>query len=135
MSAAARKVVQFDEIALRKALRQRQSRRETIMERVVQNIRIDKKTGCWNWCGANSGSGRGGNYPRMSLDGRTVAVHRVMATHAFGYIPSNRQVDHICRNRMCVNPEHLELVTHRENQKRRASAELAAKVFGGVACG
>lgn len=58
----------------------------------------------------------------MSLDGQTVSVHRVMFTNAHGYVPGKKQIDHKCRNRMCVNPEHLEMVTHLENQKRRDRA-------------
>lgn len=83
--------------------------------------------GCWTWQGPCSGNGRGGNYPRMCLDGATVAVHRVVYTLVYGYIPPRKQIDHKCRNRMCVNPEHLEMVTHRENQRRRARAQKEAK--------
>jgi hypothetical protein len=46
----------------------------------------------------------------------------VMATHYFGYIPGNKQVDHKCRNRLCCNPEHLELVSQKENCRRRDKA-------------
>jgi len=77
---------------------------------------------CWIWQGPTSGGGRGGGYPRMSLDGRTVAVHRVTAAHEFGYLHAGRQVDHQCRRRCCVNPAHLEPVTHLENCKRRDAA-------------
>lgn len=55
----------------------------------------------------------------MSLDGQTVAVHLVVFTHYHGYIPSKKQVDHVCKQRRCCNPEHLELVTHRQNQRRK----------------
>lgn len=57
----------------------------------------------------------------MKLDGQTVAVHLVVYTHFNGFIPGKKQIDHTCNNRMCVNPEHLELVTHLQNQKRRAA--------------
>lgn len=55
----------------------------------------------------------------MSLDGATMAVHRVMWTNINGIIPHKKQIDHKCKNRLCVNPNHLELVTHKQNQKRR----------------
>lgn len=97
-------------------------RRALIAIKVTERIIIDENTGCWVWQGPCSGSGRGGGYPRMCLNGQTVAVHRVMFTHAYGYIPGKKQVDHGCRNRMCVNPDHLELVTHKQNQKRRDAA-------------
>ena len=59
----------------------------------------------------------------MSLDGQTVAVHRVMWASVHGYVVSKKQIDHKCKNRLCVNPncDHTEMVTHRENQKRRAN--------------
>lgn len=80
-------------------------------------------TPCWCWQGSCSGNGRGGGYPRMNLNGQTVAVHRVVYTHFNGFIPGKKQIDHKCRNRMCVNPDHLEMVTHKQNQKRRDAAK------------
>jgi len=77
---------------------------------------------CKIWQGPHSGSGRGGDYPRMSLDGQTVAVHLVAWTNEHGFIPGKKQIDHLCRRRMCVADKHGELVTHKENQKRRAAA-------------
>lgn len=97
-------------------------RRAEIFARIRERVRLCPRSGCWIWTGPDSGTGRGGGYPRFSLGDRTVAVHRVMATHAFGYIHPKQQVDHRCRNRRCVNPEHLEVVTHRENQRRRDAA-------------
>lgn len=90
-------------------------RRMQIYKRIMERIVICPDTGCWLWQGPTSGNGRGGGYPRMSLDGRTVAVHKVMFTHAYGYIPGNKQVDHICTNRCCINPAHLQLVSQPVN--------------------
>lgn len=97
-------------------------RRSEIEAKIKSNVEIDPVTGCHIWQGSHSGNGRGGGYPRMSLDGQTVAVHRVMYVNANGYVPSKKQIDHVCRNRMCVNPAHLEMVTHKENQRRRDHA-------------
>ncbi len=100
-------------------------RRLEIHKRIMERVFIDPVTGCWIWQGPTSGSkGRGKNYPRMSLGSQTVAVHLVMWTNEHGYIPGKKQLDHKCRNRLCVNPdlEHTELVTHKENQKRRDRA-------------
>lgn len=94
------------------------NRRDNIRAKIMARIEIDKND-CWVWQGPTSGSGRGGNYGRMSLDGATHAVHRVMWTNEFGIIPHKKQIDHTCNNRLCVNPDHLELVTHKQNQKRR----------------
>lgn len=76
---------------------------------------------CHLWTGPTSGEGRGGGYGRMSLNGQTVAVHIVSYTHFFGYIPGKKQVDHKCNHRLCCNPQHLEMVSHITNQRRRAA--------------
>ena len=98
------------------------SRWGDILQKIMKQVRIDPETCCWEWQGSHSGNGRGGGYPRMSLDGQTVAVHRVMYIQINGYVPSKKQIDHVCRNRCCVNPAHLEMVTHKENIKRRDNA-------------
>lgn len=102
------------------------SRRLDIISRILRRVRIVEaghETPCWLWQGPTSGTGRGGGYGRMSLNGQTVAVHLVVFTHFFGYIPGKKQIDHECNNRLCCNPEHLELVSHLKNQKRRAKRQ------------
>ena len=74
---------------------------------------------CRLWGGPTSGEGRGGGYGRMNLDGATVAVHVASWTNEHGLIPPRKQLDHICRRRLCAEDTHLELVTHKQNQKRR----------------
>ena len=97
-----------------------EGRRLRIMRKVLERVEYDEETGCWTWTGPTSGDvGRGCNYPRMSLDGQTVAVHRVTFVVAHGFIHNRRQVDHLCKNRLCVSPFHLDAVTHRENQRRK----------------
>lgn len=103
-------------------------RRDFIIDKIQSKCEV-KQTGfilnnkpspCHLWLGGDSGKGRGGGYGRMSLNGQTVAVHLVVFTHYYGYIPSKKQIDHLCCVRNCCNPAHLEMVSHRENQKRRA---------------
>jgi len=94
-------------------------RRQTIFDKIMDRVEINKDTGCWNWKGPTSGNGRGGGYGRMSLDGQTVATHIVMFTNFYGFVPGKKQIDHKCRNRLCCNPDHLEMVTHRQNQRRK----------------
>lgn len=96
-------------------------RRTHIMDRIQARTKRDGD--CWVWTGPTSGNGRGGGYGRMSLNGQTVCVHRVVYTHYFGYVPGKKQIDHVCCNRLCLNPAHLELVSHKENQKRRAKVK------------
>ncbi|UCR75537.1 HNH endonuclease [Alcaligenes phage vB_Af_QDWS595] len=103
------------------------TRRDEILSRIEPRCLVEyrgfildgKPSPCHIWTGSDSGTGRGGGYGRMSLNGHTVAVHLVVFTHYYGYIPGNKQVDHLCNQRACCNPAHLELVSHKENQKRR----------------
>ena len=105
------------------------NRRTDIIQRILNRVKVEyhgytingKPDACHIWQGPTSGTGRGGGYGRMSLNGITVAVHIVMFTCFFGYIPPKKQVDHKCNIRLCCNPDHLEMVTHLKNQKRRAS--------------
>jgi hypothetical protein len=80
-----------------------------------------KPSPCHLWTGPTSGTGRGGGYGRMCLDGQTVATHIVAYTHYFGYVPRKKQIDHLCNQRSCCNPAHLELVTHLKNQRRKVA--------------
>lgn len=98
-------------------------RRLELFRRITDRVKIDPESGCWIYEGSDSGNGRGGGYGRIRVCGATMAVHRVMFQIFNGPIPSTRHVDHVkpkCISRRCCNPDHLEDVTHKENQKRRA---------------
>lgn len=69
---------------------------------------------CHVWVGNNRGNG----YGRIRFDGRVVSPHRWIYEHYKGPIPTGLQIDHLCRNTLCVNPKHLEAVTQRENLLR-----------------
>jgi hypothetical protein len=80
-------------------------------------------TPCQIWQGPTSGDvGRGKDYPRMNLDGGTVAPHIAAWVVEHGPIPPRKQLDHLCRVRRCCAVDHLEMVTHKENQRRRDDA-------------
>lgn len=104
-------------------------RRNGIIKRIHERVMVvdngfvtdGRPSPCHIWQGPTSGEGRGGGYGRMSLNGQTVAVHLVVYSHFYGYIPGKKQIDHLCNNRLCCNPLHLEMVTHKTNQKRRAA--------------
>jgi hypothetical protein len=71
--------------------------------------------GCLEWTGSITAVG----YPTMSIHGRQVGAHRVGWVIGTGKeIPDGWEIDHLCRNIKCVNPEHLEAVTRRENLRR-----------------
>lgn len=56
-----------------------------------------------------------GGYNTISVNGKTKLSHRVMHELTVGPIPSDLTLDHTCRNRNCINPKHLEIVTQKEN--------------------
>lgn len=70
--------------------------------------------GCWQWTGATSPHG----YGRVNHLKKTWLSHRYVWTHLRGEIPDGLDLDHLCRNRSCVNPAHLEPVTHLVNMRR-----------------
>lgn len=69
---------------------------------------------CMEWAGSRLSSG----YGTVTVNGRTVMAHRVAYETHVGPIPEGLEIDHLCHNRGCVNPDHLEPVTHRENIRR-----------------
>lgn len=90
---------------------------QPVVDRVLAAVRVDESSGCWLWTKCISGTGYGlikahKPWPRM------LAVHRVLYEEFVGPIPSDLEIDHLCRVRACCNPEHLEAVTHADNMRR-----------------
>lgn len=78
--------------------------------------KVNKTETCWLWTASRKGS-----YGGFKIEGKTVYAHRFAYERIVGAIPANRELDHLCRVRNCVKPEHLELVTHAENMIRSIS--------------
>lgn len=78
--------------------------------------------GCWRWTGTRDRQG----YPFLNVGGAPRRAHRLMYEQLVGPIPSGLELDHLCRVRDCVNPSHLEAVTHTENMRRMRAAEQVA---------
>lgn len=83
----------------------------------TSKIIVDKKTGCWVWRKPNKHLG----YGSIGIDGIRQYVHRISYLLFNGAIPKGKEIDHLCRNRACINPTHLEVVTHKENGLRGIS--------------
>ncbi len=71
-------------------------------------------SGCWEWHGRMDKHG----YGQPQIDGRNVFAHRFVYTLLVGPIPAGLALDHLCSNKCCVNPQHLEPVTIAENRIR-----------------
>lgn len=86
--------------------------------------KVDTSGECWLWTGATTANGYGVlSVFTERLDRHTNALaHRLAYELLIGPIPQGLEIDHLCRVRHCVNPEHMEAVTHRENQRRMSEA-------------
>lgn len=88
------------------------------LARFMKHVQFDTN-GCWYWLAFKEGNG----YPRFSgfyeASGEQYA-HRLAYINWIAPIPDDKEIDHLCRNRSCVNPFHLEVVTRKVNMERSA---------------
>lgn len=82
--------------------------------------------GCWRWTGQKNRFGYGQLTVNRDGKSRCLGAHRFSYEAHVGPIPEGLEIDHLCRVRDCVNPEHLEPVTRAENVRRSWAARKAA---------
>lgn len=91
-----------------------------IIERFLS--KIVKTSTCWLWLAGTNGKG----YGSFSVRGKKYSAHRWFYEFIKGPVNSNLDLDHLCRNRNCVNPNHLEPVTRQVNSIRGVGPALSA---------
>ena len=90
-------------------------------ERILNSISVNENTGCWEWTGTLDQCGYGRD---VRWGGHRERAHRILYRIFVGDIPEGAQLDHLCRVRHCVNPEHLEAVSQQENIRRGMTGKL-----------
>lgn len=83
----------------------------TTLRRFMDKVEINASTECWEWQAFRNPFGHG----MFRLGDRVHLAHRVLYEKLRGPVKDGLELDHLCRNPACVNPDHLEEVTHREN--------------------
>lgn len=97
--------------------------------KLAMNSRIDHSTMCQVWTGALKDKGYGQVSSGMARP-KALAAHRAAYAYAYGSIPQGLHIDHLCRNRACINPEHMEAVEPSENTRRGQSPSSVASREG-----
>lgn len=96
-------------------------------------LRLTDRSGeCWLWTGRLDVDG----YGRITIKKRPARAHRAAYETFVGPIPEGMEIDHLCRVRHCVRPDHLEAVTHRVNVTRsvEATGMIANRIVGATSC-
>ena len=90
--------------------------------------KVEKRAdGCWIWKASTVASQRGVRYGKIKIRQHLYLAHRVSWSMSHGRIPDGMVLDHRCYNPLCVNPAHLHVVTHQENDENRLGAENTSR--------
>lgn len=84
--------------------------------------KTEKTKDCWLFNGSKSNG-----YGQFWIGKKKFLAHRWIYERLIGEIPHGLQIDHLCRNRGCVNPDHLEVVTNQEQQRRKSESQTHCK--------
>lgn len=95
--------------------------KQPIIKRWIKKVSFSQN--CWIWNGARDGKG----YGHIRFGKGHIRAHKLIYILLNGDIKDKRELDHLCKNKRCVNPTHLELVSHAENIKR---ANIKRNKFG-----
>lgn len=95
------------------------------IERLWPKVDVGHPLGCWEWNGGTTADGYGQTTEKTPDGRRRIYVHRLAYEHLLGPIPEGLVIDHLCRNTLCVNPDHLEPVTIAENVRRGRAVEVS----------
>src|SRR4051812_38920185 len=103
--------------------------RRKLIDRFLDSVSPEPNTGCWLWASAVERNG----YGRIRIgSGQRAQAHRFAYEYFVKPIPAGLQLDHLCRERSCVNPAHLEPVTGRVNTLRGRCGEVAKRRHAAV---
>lgn len=86
---------------------------------VILESKVFPDEPCWHWTAA-----KGRNYAVISFEGKLKVAHKLAYELINGKVPTGFELDHVCKNSLCVNPLHLEAVTHSENCKRGSQSQV-----------
>lgn len=95
----------------------------SLPHQLSSKIKVNQETGCWEWQAAKRKYG----YGVVMFRGRCLSSHRVVYELIRGYLPN--ELDHLCRNPPCCNPDHLEGVAHQENVIRGDAGNIQKAIF------